>query len=524
MANRPSPPGVSNRLDVLAEEIYTALAAQFPVCLASDEFHFFPQFKATAPSESKWDDFSEGAIHDFCTNIKQWQTRLDALRPRVPASDTNVEIDLLARVLTTLHEQFKQVHVQHLQPTFYLTIVSIGLAEALAESRDALEQRLAGLPFFLETARTNLVHVQQVAAQAAAEMIPRLRNWISMLALTHDQRRSAESALVALAQHMERIDTTLDFRLPGSLYARVADHHMGCQMGLEEISWHLDQEIEAAESHLMELAGQIRAGCSWQAVFHDLPCPSPARNDVAALYQGGIASLKKHCMDQGFFTEDHISGCDVEIQTIPAHMTPVRANAAYSMPPGHPPRGGVFFVMPLNRQPVPRDMMLLAAHETYPGHHLLDTMRWNHRRPLRRCLEFPLFYEGWASFNEEILFDTEFFSGPADRLMMAKRRFWRALRGRTDLRLHTGRCTLDEAALELAGIGLVSREQALQMVRRYALKPGYQLAYAIGRRKFRQLYATMLGQGRPPAHFVRSVLAHAEIGFDHLAEHLLYQT
>lgn len=524
MADRPSLPEVSARLDALADEIYTALAVQFPVCLASDEFHFFPQFKIAPSPEAAWDDFSAGALNDFYANIRQWQTRLDALRPRLPASDAGVEIDLLARLLTTLNEQFKQVRLQHSQPSFYLTVVSIGLAEALAESRDALEQRLAALPHFLETARTNLVHVQQVAAQAAAEMIPRLTNWISMLALTHDQRRSAESALDAFLQHMHRIDTTLDFRLPGDLYARVADHHMGCRMGLEEIAWHLDQEIEAAENHLIELAGRIRPGCSWQAVFHDLPCPSPARNDVQALYHGGIARLKRHCLDQEFFTEDHISGSDVEIQTIPAHMTPVRANAAYSMPPGHPPCGGVFYVMPLNRQPVPRDMMLLAAHETYPGHHLLDTMRWNHHRPLRRCLEFPLFYEGWASISEEILFDTEFFSGPADHLMMAKRRYWRALRGRTDLYLHTGRYNRDEAARELAGIGLVSREQAIQMVRRYALKPGYQLAYAIGRRKFRQLYTTMLGQGRSPAHFVRSVLSHAEIGFDHLAEHLLYQT
>jgi uncharacterized protein (DUF885 family) len=79
---------------------------------------------------------------------------------------------------------------------------------------------------------------------------------------------------------------------------------------------------------------------------------------------------------------------------------------------------------------------------------------------------------------------------------------------------------LDETAQQLARVGLVTMEQALAMVRRYALKPGYQLAYAIGRRKFRQLYAAALAQGQRPAHFVRKALAHGEIGFDHLAQRL----
>lgn len=512
----------SARLDKLADEIYTALAAQFPVCLASDEFHFFPHFRSVAEDESAWDDFSEGAVRNFFSNVMQWQTRLDELRPRFTASDVTVDIDLLSRVLTTLYEQLKRVRVHQTQPTFYLTIISIGLAEALSESREALERRITALPAFLETAMANLTHVPVVAAEVVRQMIPGLTTWISILPLTNAERDAAMAIFQRFHTHLDRIDTAADFRLPGDLYARVADYHMGCQMGLEEIEWHLNREIEAAENRLLESAGRISGGQTWQEVFQDLPSPAAPQNDVQALYSGGIARLKRHCLEQGFFSDRQITGSEIEIKAIAEHMLPVRANAAYSMPPGHPPGGGVFYILPLNRRPVPRDMMLLAAHETYPGHHLLDTLRWNQRRPLRRCLEFPLFYEGWASFCEEILFDSEFFSGPADSLMMAKRRFWRAMRGRAELRIHTGRYTLDEATQDLAGVGLVTKDQALAMVRRYALKPGYQLAYAIGRRKFRQLYTAFSGQGQPLADFMRNVLAHGEIGFDHLAERLLY--
>ena len=514
----------ASQLNSLAEEIYTTLAAQFPVCLSSDEFHFFPQFKATPSGGSAWDDFSIDAVNRFYTHEAQWQIQLDQLKPKLPDSTLSVDIDLLSRVLTTIKEQLKRIRLHQTQPSFYLTIISIGLAEALAESREALERRITTLPQFFASAMANLKQVPAVFVEVAKEVIPELKQWVSILPLTNDERLSTIKIFDKYDDHLGRIEIQPEFRLQRDLYARIADHHMGCQMELEEVAWHLDQEIEMSEQNLVESAGRICADKSWQAVFHDLPSPVATNGDIEALYFGSIAQLKRHCIEQGFFNEDMIADCDVVIQTIPEHMIPVRANAAYSMPPGHPPKGGVFYILPLKRQSAPQDIMLLAAHETFPGHHLLDTSRWRLECPLRRCLEFPLFYEGWASFSEEILFDTEFFSGSADQLLMAKRRYWRACRGRADFRIHTGRCSLDEAATELAEIGLVSYEQALAMVRRYALKPGYQLSYAIGRRKFRQIYAACLGRGNSPAQFVRDVLSCGEIGFDHLAERLLYTT
>jgi uncharacterized protein (DUF885 family) len=521
VAERESNRALSARLNKLADEIYVALAGRFPVCLSSDEFHFFPHFKPEAPGKPVWDDFSEGSLRNFFIEVRQWQSRLHSLKSQHPDADTAIDIELLAGVLTTLAEQFQRVRVHHSQPTFYLTIISIGLAEAMTHSHQAMAERIAALPIFLETAMANLSRVPAVAVELAREMIPALAAWISSLPLTNTGRQSAVGMLNRFRHHLKQIDTVPDFRLPEDLYARIAHCHMQCRMGLEAIERHLDQEIEAAKKCLQESAGIISRGQTWQEVFQNLPSPAANTVDLQALYRTGIDKLKRHCLEQGFFSHHQTSGSDVKIEAIAEHMIPVRANAAYSMPPGHPPRGGLFYILPVNRQPVPRDMMLLAAHETYPGHHLLDTLRWNQRRPLRRCLEFPLFYEGWASFCEEILFDSEFFSGPSQRLLMAKRRFWRAMRGRAELRIHTGSCSLDDAARELARAGLVTKEKALAMVRRYALKPGYQLAYTIGRRKFRRLYIAALAQGHTPARFVRNALAHGEIGFDHLAMRLL---
>ena len=202
----------------------------------------------------------------------------------------------------------------------------------------------------------------------------------------------------------------------------------------------------------------------------------------------------------------------------PDYMRPVRSNAAYSMPPGHPPRGGTFFILDVGvTAPIPADYQLLAAHETFPGHHLLDTRRWGHERPVRRHIEFPIFYEGWASFAEELMFETGFFCGPVDRMLMAKRRFWRAMRGKIDFDIHMHRRPLDEAAAELVSAGM-ARRRAQAMVRRYRLKPGYQLAYTIGRRRFRRLYDDCSQPRADPVVFAQQVLAQGEIGFNHLEQ------
>lgn len=223
MADRESIQESSARLDKLADEIYMALAAQFPVCLSSDEFHFFPHFRSVAKDESAWDNFSEGAVGNFFSSIRQWQTRLDEIRPQLPASAVTVDIDLLSRVLTTLYEQLKRVRVHQTQPTFYLTIISIGLAEALTEPHEVIERSITTLPGFLETAMANLTHVPVVAAEVARQMIPGLTAWISILPLTNAGRDAAMAIFQRFHAHLDRIDTVPDFRLPGDLYARVAD-------------------------------------------------------------------------------------------------------------------------------------------------------------------------------------------------------------------------------------------------------------------------------------------------------------
>jgi uncharacterized protein (DUF885 family) len=156
---------------------------------------------------------------------------------------------------------------------------------------------------------------------------------------------------------------------------------------------------------------------------------------------------------------------------------------------------------------------MLSAHETYPGHHLLDSSRGRLVRSIRRYIEQPLFYEGWACFAEEMMKITKYFSSPADCLLLAKRRLWRAIRGKIDIGLQTGTMDIETAAgyLQKAGI---SKEQAISSARKYPLNPGYQVCYTLGLRQFLSLYEKY-GQDNLQK-FVRTILDQGEIRFTDL--------
>mgnify|MGYP006288104831 CR=1 FL=1 len=504
----------------LAADIFESLARQFPVCMASDEFHYFPQAVSRAFDWRRWDDFSPGAVADIITRLKGWEGELQGAVRFSPPPPEDVDRALLLRSVRTLREQLEEVRVHESQPTFYLTIAGIGLAEAYAAGAGAFDLRLAHLPAFFEQAVGNLSRLPRLFRDLGAEMLAMQHRWLRSLALPEDRSAPVQRAYERLGRHLEDAPVCEEFLPSADLYERIARNHMGCGLPPADIARELALEKAETQAALAASSAAVAPGRPWQAAVANLPPPARPSGGAGELYARAIGELARHCVQIDLVPSEVVEACPVRVEGIPDYMRPVRSNAAFSMPPGHPPRGGTFFILDTGPgAAIPPDYRLLSAHETYPGHHLLDTCRWRHPRPVRRHLEFPVFYEGWASFAEELLFETGFFGGAVDRLLMAKRRFWRALRGQVDFDLHVGRRSPDGAAALLVSHGLPAR-RAEAMVHRYCLKPGYQLAYTIGRRRFRRLWETFRRTAGDPVAFARRVLAQGEIGFDHLAQQL----
>jgi uncharacterized protein (DUF885 family) len=242
-------------------------------------------------------------------------------------------------------------------------------------------------------------------------------------------------------------------------------------------------------------------------------------------YREEVESITSHLCSKGIISPEFVREHPLSIESVPRYLLPIRAASAYSSVPMKSGNRGTFFIMPN----VPgeglakvegEEMRMLTAHETYPGHHLLDSYRFESIRPFRRPIEFPLYYEGWASFAESLLAHTGYFYSSRDRGLLARRRHRRAVRGLVDLKVEMGEISLEEGASLLEETGL-EKEDALKATSKYMLRPGYQLCYTLGLIEFIELFRKFrtLGAGG----FTRAVLSEGEMGFQQL-EVLLERT
>lgn len=511
--------------------LFKTLASTFPVACASDEFYYFPQVQLSEPQWSIWDRFSADVVADIGKNLSAWENELDQFRSLQLDLNTEIDIALLQKVARTLQEQLSEVQTWKHQPTFYLTLVCMGMAEAIA-SKDpsAKYDRAKSLPDFLKQARYNLDSVPVLFKELGLEMVSATRNYLALLEQTVPELRSALSALDGFEQALNTVSSQQDFALPKELLQRVVRFHLNCDMDIYEANDMLDQEIDDMQQIMNQQARRLvskdlanhNSNLLWSNALKYIPIPEVTKDGLIGLYHGEINRLAEHCIDQGLVSPSLVSSCPVRVGSVPSYLATIRTASSYSIPPGHPPSGGMFYVNNAEvtgkgNQDRLREYGMLSAHETYPGHHLLDTSRWNLARTTRRFIEQPIFYEGWACFAEELMRLTGYFANPGDRFLLAKRRLWRAIRAKVDLSLQTGKMNFSTAVEYLKQTGM-SNDWAISSVRKYPLNPAYQLCYTIGIRRFLDLF-DQCGRDKLQ-NFVHMVLEQGEINFKDLERYL----
>ncbi len=512
-------PDMHTNLEDLASAIYQYIADNFPIVAASDEFYYFPQVQSKPPDWRVWDRFSPEGVSEFCAKLSLGENDLEnILQETGPTEIVHLaRIKILKKVLGTLKEHLLSIRTWETQPSLYLTITCLGLAEAFEHGSVQADQRAQTLPWFLDQARKNLTNVPSSYLEVGLKMIPDTRAYLLLLQRHLPGLDRALEALDRFENHLKSVSAPSQFRLSADELTRVIEKHLNCQMSIPEAEEVLDLEIEAMTRVLARQAQRMGCG-SWQEAYHSLPLPRLGNDGLVGLYREEVLGLGQSCRDLGLVGEGVYQANPVQVMPVPEYLSAIRAASSYSIPPGHPPAGGVFYVInaqdpqEMHRASL-REFRVLAAHETWPGHHLLDIYRWNLPSPLLRAVEQPVFYEGWACFAEEMLAKIGCISEPGGRLLLAKRRLWRAIRGKVDLGLQTGGMDLDRALSLLSKAGM-TREQAQSSALKYKLSPGYQVCYTLGLRRFLDLYERY--GTLDLAGFARVVLNHGQICFDDL--------
>lgn len=505
-----------SEIEILSSKIYAELASFFPIACTSDEFFYFPQAKVPDSKWDVWDRFSTDIVSEVVKKLSSWETELDSLLMGIPScsSGEDMKIRLLKQVVRTLGEQLSMIRTWETQPSFYLTITCAGLSEALGTGRAEASHRARTLPDFLDQAVRNFKEVPKLYRDLGMEMIPGVREYLISLLPQLPELKSSLAALDRFEACLSHLKVRKGPVLAEDKLARVIDTHINTGMDIREVNDVLDLEIEAMTRGLEKEARKIGFS-DWLAGYDSIPLPKTGSQGLTGMYRDQVESLGRFCVSSGLVDEALFQGNSVRVMPVPGYLSAIRAASAYSILPGHPPSGGVFYVINANdpaeaQKNYHREYRILSAHETWPGHHLLDISRWSLQSPLLRPVEQPIFYEGWACFAEEFLWLTGYLSDSRDRIMLLKRRLWRAVRGKADLGLRSGTMNMGEAVQDLIRTGMTP-DQAWSSVRKYSLNPGYQLCYTLGLRTFLDLFH---GYGENhPDRFVRRVLSRGEISF-----------
>jgi len=512
-------------IDKICRNFHAATAAQFPITSASDEFFYFPQVSSPDKDWSHWDDFSEDAVNTYARRLASYETALDRTRCHREYSigldqETQIDFPLLKNAITTLREQLTEVRSWERQPTFHLTIACLGIAEALeADDRHAGEARAKSLPQFIATAMQVLKDMPMLFRDLGLTMLVETRDYFRHLSKQIPTIKSSLSKLADFEHFLIHAKTQPDFCLPRTLIDKVIQNHLGCRQDIPSIQNLLESEIHDMQAILKQQADAARPGLPWEALLADIPLPMMPSGGLLSLYENQIQELAEHCLALGILSERMLRQCPVQVLPVPSFLSAIRTASSYSIKPHHPPSGGIFYVINADqpgeaRQAYQREFRILSAHETYPGHHFLDSERLNLESPLRRCMERPLFYEGWACFAEQLMQWSGYLHRAEDTLLLARRRLWRAVRGKVDLGLQTKTMGFESAVECLADTG-IDQDEAAGVVRKYPLNPGYQLCYTLGFKQFEALFRSF-GQ-HDVKGFVRQVVTQGEIGFDDLS-------
>lgn len=527
----------------ITECYFDLLARYFPVMCSSDEFHFIPRVEKAKLYHDRLDTFDADAINECISHLKEFRTNLDHLSGKIECSpvhtvdlETIIDLELLQSSVSGILIELGGKQTWRKNPLLYLKIAFIGLDHAFLkpftaadEMRERVHARMRAIPRLLKQAAQNIAAIPEFYRDAASEMLVDCTSYLDAIGNSgHDQSgdfagwlQDVRAALDSFGIFMKTIPSTTASRTNvQDLEATLRDHFMSerniaevFQIGIEE--WHKNSE------QLKKIQARVDPGKSWKELY-DAYLPDIERFDTISLYQQEFERLSLFFSEHGF--NDIDLNPSLEICETPTYLRSIRGSASFSAATEEGDKDYFFITTqmphagtaPIIRKRLHREFKFLSAHETIPGHHLLDSFRRKLENPVRRQIESPLFYEGWATYAESLLIDYGYVNSPIEHLVHAKRSLWRAARCQIDAGLVTGLLSREDATELLMTAGF-TQDEANNQINRFLLNPGYQLCYSLGCYeilKLKESFGTITG----PERFHRSILEGGELPFHLIAK------
>jgi len=523
-------------LDVIAGDYFNYIGRHLPQQCASDEFYYLPRSEVAIGHLSRLDELTPEKIQD---HIRYVQNLLREIS-REERDDLEGEIDrlFLKQSMKSFIREYDDAERWRNDPTLYVKIPLFAMDQVLSQRTSArgqvesnLSTLLAQIPSFLSLAVKNIRSPSEISLKVALNMAQDALHFHNHDIRAFIEERFGENKEL-LAKNREvveawegyknellQLSSTNTFAIGEGGLKKILAISLGYPKSPEEIREIAQYVYQKTQEKIRALARKIDSRKTWNLILYEgLPSvSSPA--EVMRLYQKEVKSLRRF-----FYSQEIMSfpfGEKLTVLQTPSYLQSLRATASYSpLLTGNTKGHGIFYITP-GREDLPlisSHCPYLSAHETYPGHHILDHLRIHHSNPIRRQIESPLFYEGWACYSEQLLDELGYIKDPRQKLIQLKRQLWRDLRAILDIELQTGKITLAQGAKKIELLGFSSK-RAQRQIRRFALTPGYQSCYSMGtheilrlRRQFssqlalKTFHDALLGGGQIPFHLVEKRL------------------
>jgi uncharacterized protein (DUF885 family) len=129
----------------------------------------------------------------------------------------------------------------------------------------------------------------------------------------------------------------------------------------------------------------------------------------------------------------------------------------------------------------------MTVHQGYPGRHVQTAWAIRHSSPLRAMFEDPTIASGWGAYTEERAKEMGYDDTPPSRFMQLQSSLLQVVRILIDLRLATGKMTVNQSIEGLIDHLAMDRVCAEAETRRYLTTPGAPIVQYAGRESIKDL-------------------------------------
>jgi len=530
---------------------------------------YFPSNPAQATSlgihqyDSKIEDLSQIGIQNKITQLKQYQSRIQAIDPQLLSENMKADRELVLNNIRSQLLGLEKIQLYKKDPDLYSGTITnsafVIMERKFASAEDRLHALVAReklMPDLLQEARHNLHNPPPIYTQIAIEQLPGIIRFfqtdvpaafkdVQDLKLQKEFAASNAAVITALQHYQAWLQSYLlprsqgDFRLGVSLFRQKLQYDEMVDLPLNQLLTIGMTNMRQNQKALAQLTKEIDPSKTPRQLINALGKEHPAPNDLLDTFRNSFNELISFIEKKNIITLP--SPIRPIVEETPPFLRAVTfasmdtpgpfetvANEAYfnvTLPAAHWNNERVKEFMAQFNFPV---ITNIAVHEAYPGHYVQFLWVRKNEDYFRKIFGAASNAEGWAHYCEQMMVDEGLGKDQSNhqaqrlRLGLLQEALLRNARYIVAIKMHTGQMSFKQAQDFFVQEGYQTPTVALVETKRGTLDPTY-LYYTLGKLEILKLRTDLkkklgpafnlkkfhddfMKQGFPPIKIVRKTM------------------